>query len=166
MANRPIAVLLDLDGTAVDVRPVRHYVAGANRNFDKFHRASAYCPPNPAVLTLAHRCVELGLRIVVMTGRSETYRALSAAWLEKHAVEYDVLLMRAAGDYRADRVVKEELLREVLQTYDVALAIDDNPGIIDLWRSKGIQVVEVPGFDDDYTESVETPIPVRDPFGG
>ena len=42
----PAAVIVDIDGTLVDVSSVRHHVAGpGKRNFDAFHRESADCPP-------------------------------------------------------------------------------------------------------------------------
>lgn len=46
------AVLVDVDGTLCDVSGIRHYVQSfpKNRNFDKFHRASALCPAIPSAV--------------------------------------------------------------------------------------------------------------------
>lgn len=53
--HKPSAVLVDVDGTLVDVTGIRHLVEGENRDFNAFHKASIDCQPNFPVL---HRVQE------------------------------------------------------------------------------------------------------------
>lgn len=149
----PEAIIVDMDGTLVDVRGIRHYVARGRRfpDFDRFHKASLFCPPNTDVVerVLAER--EAGRTVFVVTARRDRYQRLTRDWLAKYGVEFDRLLMRRDNDRRHDVDVKREILAEIRKTHRVVLAIDDNPGVIALWRSKHIPVVVVPGWDDPIT---------------
>ena len=145
-ARKPLAAIFDMDGTLVDVTGVRHYVAQRPRNFDHFHRASRFSPPHPWVVDMARELHEGGVRVLVVTGRAAQYREVCEDWLEKYAVPYERLLTRGFRDNRPDYVVKEEILQRLLQDYEIALAVDDNPEVISLWRRHGIPVIEVPGW--------------------
>lgn len=48
--SKVAALLVDLDGTLVDVSGIRHFVEGGKRDFDSFHLESVNCPPNWNVL--------------------------------------------------------------------------------------------------------------------
>ena len=48
--------------------------------------------------------------------------------------------MRSEGDYRPDTIVKKELFdNHVRNKYNVVLAIDDRPCMVDLWNDLGIK---------------------------
>lgn len=49
----PEAVVVDCDGTLVDVSGIRHLLTGPGR-FDAFHRASIDCPPHQWVVDAAN----------------------------------------------------------------------------------------------------------------
>lgn len=68
-------------------------------------------------------------------------------------VPYDGPFHRQDGDKRSDRVVKLEILRYLRQHYDIRGAIDDNPQVIELWRSQGVPVEVVPGWDVDSAKA-------------
>lgn len=143
------AILVDMDGTLCDVRAVRHYVRGDNRNFDRFHRASLFCPPNPDVVQAVIDGYNDGYRILIVTARDARYEQVTRDWLTKYAVSYDALYMRPWGDQRADYVVKSDILARIrADGYNPILAYDDNPRIISLWQEHGIKTVTVPGWSD------------------
>lgn len=143
----PDAVIFDMDGTLVDVRGVRHYVTGEHRDFDSFHRASSFCPPNPKVAALAHSVHEQGMAVVVVTARKHCYRDLSVGWLHKYGVPFDAVFTRPAGDDRPDYQVKRDIQAAVRERFNVLAAVDDNPQVLALWDEVGIRAVVVPGFD-------------------
>ncbi|MDO5494234.1 MAG: hypothetical protein Q4G64_00805, partial [bacterium] len=145
--RKPLAAIFDMDGTLVDVTSVRHYVTGRPRNFDRFHRASAFCPPHRWVVDMARELHEGGVVVLVVTGRAAQYRQLSEDWLAKWEVPYSRLETRGFRDNRADFVVKEEILLRLMAEYEIAMAVDDNPDVISLWQRYEIPVVEVPGWD-------------------
>ena len=147
------AVIFDMDGTLCDVASVRHHVRGTRRNFDAFHRASLECPPHEHVVEAARQAKADGLDVVVVTARQERWRRLTGIWLALNDVPSDELLMRADHDERPDVEVKRSILRRIRKRYEVVAAWDDNPSVIALWRSEGIEVHVVDGWD------VEPPTP-------
>lgn len=147
MNTRSKAIIVDLDGTLVDVREIRHFLANRPRDFDSFHSSSRNSPPNEIVGKLVTRLNALGFQICVLSGRSDKWRDLSTKWLAQHNIPHAELLLRAIGDFRADIVVKQEMFLKLGEKYDVVLAFDDNPAIVSLWRELGIPCVAVPGWD-------------------
>lgn len=140
-------VIFDMDGTLCDVRDIRHYVRGESRNFDKFHRASLFCPPNRQAI-LEARSVAPSDRIIV-TARDARYERVTRDWLVKHGIGFARLYMRPWGDGRKDSVVKREILAQIREDgYNPILAVDDNPAVIEVWRSEGIPTITIPGFED------------------
>lgn len=150
------AVIFDVDGTLCDVSSVRYLLdAGDGDRFDRFHLASADCPPNESVVNAAIAASMNGVYVIVVTGRMARYRGLTQLWLDRHGVPWDLLLTRADNDYRPDDVVKRELLREIRgRGYDVRRAWDDRPSVISMWESEGIPVTVVPGWDEELSASV------------
>ena len=52
--------------------------------------------------------------------------------------------MRAEGDYRADDVVKGELLDRILADgYHPELVFDDRTRVVNMWRARGIMCAQV-----------------------
>lgn len=142
------AVIVDMDGTLVDVRSVRHHVTGPNRDFDAFHRQSVDCPPHDDVVTEVRRHHQRGTAIIVVTARTRRYRRLSSMWLAMHHVPSTELHMRPDGDFRRDVAVKRDILTSLQHRYRVIHAIDDNPHVIALWEEKNIPVTVVPGWEE------------------
>lgn len=76
---------------------------------------------------------------------SKTFRKLLMwQWIHKHKLPIDLLFMRLAGDQRKDSIVKEEILvNKILPYYNVVMAIDDRPTVIEVWRKFGIYTIQV-----------------------
>lgn len=141
-------IIFDMDGTLCDVQAIRHYVRGDNQNFDAFHKASLWCPPIPYVAEATRTYSFIKHHITIVTARDEKYRRVTEDWLVKHDIRHDALYMRVWGDQRKDRLVKADILHAMrLRGFEPVLAWDDNPHVIELWESEGIDVVEVPGWD-------------------
>lgn len=58
---------------------------------------------------------------MVVTARPERYRAETEAWLRRHAIIHDVLLMRKEGDNRPDSTLRAE------QSSGANILFDDKP---------------------------------------
>ena len=143
----PPAVIIDVDGTLADVSGIRHYVADPKtRNFDKFHAAASYVHPHHDVVAVARALHARGFAIIVVTARKSRWRYATSVWLKKWLVDYDLLLMRQDSDGRADVEIKRDLLARIRTQFTVVLAIDDNPGVLELWRASSIPSVRVPGW--------------------
>ncbi|MGH1562993.1 hypothetical protein [Mumia sp. DW29H23] len=146
---RPTAVIFDVDGTLCDVSTVRHHVRGPRRNFDAFHAASLACPPNAEVAEAARRASRDGHAVLVVTGRAARWARPTGFWLALHDIPSDGLFTRDEHDQRSDVAVKTDILALIRRRYDVVAAYDDNPSVIALWKSYGIPVHTVAGWDEE-----------------
>jgi hypothetical protein len=151
-AWRGDAVLVDVDGTLVDVSSVRHHVILTHpenrgyRDYDAFHRSASWCPPIRAVVDAVAAEKACGRAVLIMTARKEAWKPHTIGWLDG-LVEWEEIYMRADCDDRPDAAVKADLLRKVrARGWNVVRAYDDNPSIIKLWKMEGIPVIEVPGW--------------------
>lgn len=145
-----LSFIYDVDGTLADVSGIRHYVTDdpQRKNFQKFHAAASYCRPHEDIVKMAQMTAEFGIYNFIVTARSEMWRYRTAVWLRKWEIPYAALLMRANGDQRKDVDVKRDILAQIrAKGYHVSYAVDDNPSVIELWRSEGIYTQVVPGWD-------------------
>lgn len=154
--SRKPAIIVDMDGTLVDVSGIRHYVKGAlkpdgsyhERNFDAFHKSSLFCPAIWATVDMVMNYWERRLDILIVTARGRQYDKTTKDWLHKYAIPYNALFMREVGDYRPDVSVKRDILSQIEKDWRVVHAIDDNPHVIELWRENMIPVTIIPGWED------------------
>lgn len=143
------AIIVDVDGTLVDVSTVRHHVLNRPKDFDAFHREAETCPPIYSTVDLVAALAGHYFKIIIVTARMRRWQASTTKWLMRHHVNYDELHMRADDDHRPDYEIKREILADIRTRHDVILAIDDNPAVVALWRSEGIPTIEVPGWAEE-----------------
>lgn len=144
-------IIVDVDGTLVDVSGLREWVTGKNKNYDRFHELAEFAPPIQWVIDHVNRRWTEGWIIVLLTARNDKHLDSTRRWLDKFSVEYDELYMRKDGDFRPDYEVKKEFLEQIRASrprHDIVYAIDDNPNVIALWKEELIPVLEVPGWED------------------
>ena len=83
-------------------------------------------------------------QIIVMSGRSEDCRNITATWLTDMGVQYDELRMRPSRDNRPDTIVKYELFDEhVRGRFNVTCVFDDRDVVCALWRRMGLSCYQV-----------------------
>lgn len=131
----PPAVLVDLDGTAAimcDRSPYDETRVGGDA-------------PNGPVLAAVRAMHAAGHTVVFVSGRTDGCSDATAKWLAAHSgVPYAALLMRTAGDTRADAVVKRELFDvHVRGKYRVVCVFDDRDQVVAMWRGLGLTVFQV-----------------------
>lgn len=83
--------------------------------------------------------------IVYATGRPADYHDVTYEWLNKHGLLFPgtKLFMREAGDYRADSIVKQNILDfEIKTRYDILFVVDDRQQVVDMWRDNGYTVLQ------------------------
>jgi phosphoglycolate phosphatase-like HAD superfamily hydrolase len=137
-------IIFDIDGTLADLTHRRHFIASKPKNWPAFqahaHKDAVFEP----VACLARSLGTLAHRIILCSGRGEQERAVTEAWLEKYQIHHDRLYMRAAGDYRADDIIKEELLDRMLADgFRPAIVFDDRDRVVALWRRRGLICCQV-----------------------
>jgi len=136
------AVIFDIDGTLADASHRLHHVTGSNRNWDAFFAAMGDDPVVEPIRDLLEACAG-EFEIVLCSGRPENYRQMTIEWLNRHGIEYAALYMRPEGDYRADHIVKAQLLAGMREDgHEPWLAVDDRPSIVAMWRENGITCLQ------------------------
>lgn len=136
--------LIDLDGTLCDCEHRRHHVDGSEKkDWNAFYAAAVDDEP----VTAIHRlCWDLACqtRLVYVTGRPEQCRSATEAWLTKHGMLNYPLYMRGDGDFRADDIVKLELLERLkADGHNPVMAFDDRTRVVKMWRAAGIPCAQV-----------------------
>lgn len=87
-------------------------------------------------------------KIIIVSGRDDTSLELTKEWLDFYKIHYDIILMRKAGDFRKDSVVKREIYEQhIIGKYNIAAIYDDRKQVVDELRSMGLKVFQVePGL--------------------
>lgn len=138
------AIIIDLDGTLCDVRHRTHLARQSPPDWTAFFDACVDDTPNPPIVALYRMARESGIPVIYVSGRPETHRAPTAAWLERHQLDdYRKLLMRPAGDYRQDAIVKRELYdRHIAGKYTILFCVDDRDQVVQMWRDLGLTCLQ------------------------
>jgi hypothetical protein len=138
--------IFDIDGTLADCSHRQHHVERKPKDWDAFFTGMADDRPHRHVFAVMDALFRDGETIVYCSGRPERYRRLTAEWLEKHACsgQTDNLYMRKDGDYRADFIVKAELLAQIrADGFNPVMAFDDRQQVVDMWRDNGVPCAQV-----------------------
>lgn len=136
--------LFDLDGTLADCSHRLHHIHEKPKNWRKFFAACGDDAPIPHVLALAVTLFDADQQIVYVSGRSDECRDLTLEWLSRHGLPEAPLYMRREGDYRADDIVKGELLDALMADgWAPMLAFDDRDRVVKMWRDRGIPCAQV-----------------------
>lgn len=139
-------IIFDIDGTVADLSHRVHHVQGAKKNWLAFMAAISDDKPIEQTVYLNKflygRSREVG-PLYFVSGRSESERLETEAWLAKYGLSYDKLLMRPSGDYRADHIIKREILGQIrAEGYEPWLIFDDRQQVVDMWREEGLFVLQ------------------------
>lgn len=131
----PPAILVDVDGTLAHMNGKR-----GPFEWDKVHLDDC----DQYVARLVNMYDYCGARVIVLSGRDGECRESTEQWLRDHAILYDDLYMRSAGDMRSDVIVKRELFdNHIRDSYHVIAVIDDRPKVCRMWRELGLKVFQV-----------------------
>lgn len=131
----PDAVVVDIDGTIAKNLSGRGFYDDSRVHEDS---------PNVPVVDLVKRLHKDGVQIIYSSGRADSCREQTQEWIDTHVDVPGPLLMRKAGDYRKDNIVKLEIFdREIRDNYNVLFSLDDRDQVVAMYRSLGITVLQV-----------------------
>lgn len=154
------AVVFDVDGTLANIEHRRHFVASKPKNWKAFSKGMKDDLPNHDIIWLMHLMFMNDVRILIASGRSDEDRQTTVEWLAKHNIVdlnsswsmsdftedgavYDKLYMRKEGDYRADDIVKSEILDQMREDgYEPFMAVDDRSKVVAMWRERGLRCLQ------------------------
>lgn len=150
---KPKAVIFDLDGCLADVTDYRHYVVKSHpkfqgkKNFHAFHTESIDAPRIENICHLAE-ALSKDNAILIVTARKIKWMFETMEWLSNNGIPYLELYMRPDDDGRKADEVKLDTLNNIMNRYDVILAVDDSPYNVQMFTDNGIPSVLVPGWTD------------------
>lgn len=142
-----MCIVCDLDGTLANVDHRRKYVRVEKPdkpNWKKFFDKMVDDPVNTWCSELITMMSDR-YPIVYATGRPADYEFETKGWLEKNGLMLGgaKLFMREAGDYRSDRIVKQNILDfEIKTRYDILFVVDDRKQVVDMWRDNSYTVLQ------------------------
>lgn len=132
-------IIVDLDGTLADVRHrLKHVQAGRTKDWKSFFREMHLDPLNVWCRELILAMKNAGFRIAIVSGRPDDYEDAIRTWLKHHNIPYDSLHLRKGGDFRADTIVKREILHQHFEKTNILFVVDDRPSVVAMWREEGL----------------------------
>lgn len=148
-------VIVDIDGSIADWKP-RDKVAGGNPGRSDMRAYKAYIellmhpdllaqdePVEGMLTTLRALSNRDGVELVYLTGRSETYRAVTQRWLMVHRFPEAKLIMRDTADWSKAVSYKEKALKELKGKHNSVLAFEDEPEVVQMLIKHGVTVLQV-----------------------
>ena len=134
----PEAILLDVDGTAMNMSPTRG-------PYD-FHLVLEDTP-NPAVVRTIQAFKAQGVKVVVLSGRDDSCLDDTLLSLEVAGIEVDEIHMRITGDRRKDYIIKKEIFdAKIRHNYNILFAMDDRNSVVEMYRKD----LKLPVFQVNY----------------
>lgn len=148
-------IIVDIDGTIADATHRLHLLPAPSPDgtFDPkaptwgdFYKDAHLDSPIDEIVRIIHG---MDVPVIICTGRDESNRMVTEAWLETHGVPYLHLMMRAAGDRRQDDLIKKDMLDKILEMgYKPLFALEDRSRVVKMWRANGIRTLQV--CEGDY----------------
>ena len=140
----PGVVFVDVDGTVADLTHRRVFVATKPKNWPAFEKTIHLDASIQHIIDAVRILWKAGWKVVICTGRGAQNKDKTVDWLEQHGVPFHAIYTRAEKDYRADNIIKAELLAQArIDGYDPDVVFDDRNQVVDMWRANGIPCVQV-----------------------
>lgn len=140
------AVIVDVDGTLAEFHPtqVHEWVLGSAKQWDPFFAHMAEAPVIEPVARLVKLLKAQGQQIIICSGRPDTHREHTHAWLTRNAIPFDAMYLRPDGhDHVDDEAVKEALLSTMREDgFEPWLVLDDRDAVVAQWRTLGLACLQ------------------------
>lgn len=143
MIKKP-TILFDIDGTIADISHRRHHLDEEKPNWSAFNDEMGNDTPNAPVVELYKTLWDSGkYDIILVSGRGEEHRKITENWLVWNEIPFDRLLMRPLKDFRADHIIKEEILDKLrAEGKEILFTVDDRQQVVDMWRRNGVTCLQ------------------------
>lgn len=138
LGQLPHCILVDIDGTLAHMGDRGPY------DTTKYHQDTL----DQTIYDLVqawHQQANNPDAVILMSGRNENDRAVTEKWLADNGVHYTALYMRPGNQPKTnDAIIKNELFEQYIAgKYDVDFILDDRDRVVEMWRAKGLKVLQV-----------------------
>lgn len=155
-------VIFDLDGTLADDRHRSYHLhpqhsadcrapnygsdgiceCGSKRDWTSYFAGASDDTPKSAVIQICRDLARWN-KIYILSGRSDTTKDVTAAWLRKHEIPYNRLMLRGAEDRTDDHILKLKWVEELKIGHRVIAIFEDRQRVVDAWRAAGYTCFQV-----------------------
>jgi predicted kinase len=142
-------MILDLDGVIADNRHRRLFIETNPADYKAYLEAAIDDKPIPQMIDMVKR-LALHYSVLIVTARPiDICGKITEQWIKKHLNNnglednYLYLFMRNAGDKRDSVEVKKEILGYLPPKDRIAMVLEDQEAIADMYRQEGLTVLKV-----------------------
>lgn len=136
-------IICDIDGTIADIKHRLHFLSSKPKNWDAFYEACDKDDCYQKIVALVRTLGDRGHPVIYVSGRRESTRNKTMAWLAARDLPFGALFMRADGDFRPDTVVKKEILDRHIDKNLIWFVLDDRDSVVKMWRDEGLTCLQV-----------------------
>lgn len=137
----PPVVIFDIDGTLMDESHRKEH--RDNKNWDVYFSLCDLDTPIKEIIALTKEYKQKGYEIWLMTGRVVTCEEKTRKSLLDNGAVFDHLKMRAKGVFLPDYTLKPAWVGKYIGKERVEIIYDDRQEVIDGFRKKGLNVIDV-----------------------
>jgi hypothetical protein len=147
-------ILVDIDHT-LSAAWHRDELIGAEGGWNAYHSAAPQDEPIHDVMSLINGLVfsDETWTIIALTARPEKWRNITMAWLVKHGIHIDELLMRPDESWHPAPEIKVQLAQQRFPgdslTNEVAFLLEDRADVCEAFHTLGITTLQVKGRQND-----------------
>jgi hypothetical protein len=135
------AVVVDLDGVLSDAAQRQHHLEAPRQDWSAFFEAAGHDPVIDEMRVLLDLLAP-DLAVVLLTARPSRVHPLTEAWLRRHGIRWDLLLMRPWGDDEVARDFKQAGVWDLrAHGFDLRLAIEDDRRNVEMFRAEGVPCI-------------------------
>lgn len=142
MNTERMFAVFDLDGTLCDITHRLPFIKREKPDWDGFFAACDKDTAKWDVIGLLMAAYGGRDEVVIVSGRSDVVMGKTKAWLKKHGINYDHLIMREEGNHEPDFKFKERILTKTLGVKNVRYVVDDRQQVVDMWRRNGVTCLQ------------------------
>lgn len=137
--------IFDIDGTLCNSSRQVSYSKAPTEDWSGYDEEIANDPVHEDILQFYIYAAQKKIPIFICTGRSETYRKTTQAWLFKHNItEVIAMFMRDFNDSRQDDVIKKEMLDGIRAAgFNPVMVFEDRDRVVKMWRDNGVRCLQV-----------------------
>ena len=140
-------ILVDIDGTLMNIEHRRHLVNNGNNDWETFQdpKVMAKDTPNwPVANVVQHLNSTVTNKVIFVSARNERHREVTQQQMEAVGLGNCFLFLRADDDFRSDDVFKKDVLDELINSgIKPDLVFDDRNSVVEMWRREGIPCFQV-----------------------
>lgn len=131
--NLPQAVIFDIDGTLAKMHNRSPY------DWDKVMLDKR----NAAVFKMYLALQAQGYKILICTGRDGVCEQKTREWLTMNGIFFDEFMIRPEGNMEKDSIIKQRMLDDLVQRYNIVGVFDDRDQVVEMWRQNGLTCFQV-----------------------